>query len=76
MDDVAIASNDHRAVSDFIVLLNDKFKLKDLEPLKYFLGLEIARSTEGISVCQREYALEILEDSCLLASKLACFFSN
>jgi hypothetical protein len=42
---VAIASNDPKAVSSFIILLNDRFHLKDLGPLKYFLGLEIARST-------------------------------
>jgi hypothetical protein len=53
--------------------LNDIFKLKDLGPLKYFLGLEIAKSADGISVCQRKYTLEILEDSCLLASKPARF---
>jgi uncharacterized membrane protein YciS (DUF1049 family) len=66
---VAIASNDSKAVLDFIILFNDKFRLKDLGPLKYFLGLEIARSIEGIFVCQRKYALEILEDLGLLASK-------
>jgi hypothetical protein len=69
VDDVAIASNDPKAVSIFITILNDKFKLKDLGPLKYFLGLEIARSTEGISVNQIKYALEVLEDSGLLAAK-------
>jgi hypothetical protein len=51
VDDVAIASNDPRAMSSFITLLNGRFKLKDLGPLKYFLGLEIARSIDGISVC-------------------------
>jgi hypothetical protein len=69
VDDVAIASHDPKAVSSFITLLNDRFKLKDLGPLKYFLGLEIARSTKGISVNQRKYALEVLEDSGLLAAK-------
>jgi hypothetical protein len=69
VDDVAIASNDSVAISSFITLLNDKFKLKDLGSLKYFLGLEIARSYSGISVSQRKYALKILEDSGLLASK-------
>jgi hypothetical protein len=64
---IAIASNDPTAVSSFISLLNEKFRLKDLGSLKYFLGLEIARTSAGISVCQRKYALEILEDSGLLA---------
>jgi hypothetical protein len=62
-----------KAIYDFMVILNDKFQLKDLGPLKNFLGLEIARSTEGIYVCQRKFALEILEDSCLLASKHVSF---
>jgi hypothetical protein len=51
VDDVAIVST--KAMYSFITLLNDRFRLKDLGPLKYFLSLEIARSTKGISVNQR-----------------------
>jgi hypothetical protein len=69
VDDVAIASNDSHAITSFVSLLNERFKLKDLGSLKDFIGLEIARSYAGISVCQRKYALEVLEGSGCLASK-------
>jgi hypothetical protein len=71
VDDIVVASDNSAVVSIFIHMLNDRFQLKDLGQLKYFLGLEIARSELGISVCQRKYALDILETTGLLASKLA-----
>lgn len=49
--------------------LHSKFIIKDIGDLKYFLGLEITRSSQGIVVSQRKFALELLEDSSLLASK-------
>ncbi|XP_058747238.1 uncharacterized mitochondrial protein AtMg00810-like [Vicia villosa] len=50
--------------------LDQKFRIKDLGQLKYFLGLEIARSTSGIFLNQRKYVLEFLEDTGFLGAKL------
>jgi hypothetical protein len=54
VDDIIIASNDNSEVSHLTAFLNTQFKLKDLGPLRFFLGLEVARSSKGISVCQRK----------------------
>lgn len=47
-DDLLIGGNDPAAISRFKGYLSECFKMKDLGPLKYFLGIEVARSPEGI----------------------------
>lgn len=69
VDDIIIASSDDSEVDSLKKSLTTSFKLRDLGPLKFFLGLEIARSRKGIAICQRKYILEILEESGLLACK-------
>ena len=73
VDDVILASNDPRASREFKAYLNTCFRIKDLGPLKYFLGIEVTRGPHGLFLCQRKYALEIVDECGMLGSKLVAF---
>ncbi|GAA0185800.1 transmembrane signal receptor [Lithospermum erythrorhizon] len=47
--------------------------MKDLGVLKYFLGVEVARSPDGIFLSQHKYTLDITSETGLLGSKPASF---
>lgn len=49
--------------------MSREFKVKDLGTPKFFLGIEIARNSSSIALCQQKYALDILADTRMLASK-------
>ena len=69
VDDILLIGNNPSCVESLKQLLDAKFGLKYLGSLRYFLGLEIARTNEGISLNQRKYSLEILKDSGFIGSK-------
>ncbi|KAF5468773.1 hypothetical protein F2P56_012898, partial [Juglans regia] len=69
VDDIILMSSDNISCTAVKSFLESKFKIKTLGPLKYFLGMEIARSNKGIQLCQRKFALDILSEVGLLASK-------
>ncbi|KAJ9556963.1 hypothetical protein OSB04_011577 [Centaurea solstitialis] len=46
-------------------------KIKDLGDLKYFLGMEVARSRKGIFLSQRKYVLDLLKETGMLGCKPA-----
>lgn len=73
VDDLVITGSSPKAISDFKAYLGSCFHMKDLGILKYFLGIEVARSPEGIYLCQRKYTLDILEETGLLATKPSGF---
>lgn len=43
--------------------------MKDLGELRHFLGIELARSSEGILMSQRKYALGMILEVGLIGSK-------
>ncbi|CAM8908070.1 unnamed protein product [Rhodiola kirilowii] len=71
VDDVIITGNSETLMAAVKQFIHEKFRIKDLGHLKYFLGLEVARSTDGIILNQRKYALELLEEHKLTDCKPA-----
>ena len=69
VDDLIISGNDSVHLQAFKAYLSDCFHMKDLGPLKFFLGIEVARSKSGLFLCQRKYTLDIISETGLLGSK-------
>lgn len=73
VDDMIVASNSSGALDIFKRYLASCFKMKDLGPVKYFLGIEVSRGSKGFYLSQRKYALEIVSEAGLLGAKPATF---
>ena len=71
VDDMVVTGNDLEEKAPLQHHLTSEFEMKDLGALKYFLGIEVARSEQGIFLSQRKYILDILTDIGMLASKPA-----
>ena len=52
VDDIVITGDDVEEIKKLKERLGRAFEVKDLEPLRYFLGIKIARSSKGIILSQ------------------------
>nr|CAN62086.1 hypothetical protein VITISV_035123 [Vitis vinifera] len=63
VDDMVVTGNDPEERKALQNYLSREFKMKDLGPLKYFLGIEVSQSSEGFFLSQRKYALDLLQET-------------
>ncbi|KAD6455029.1 hypothetical protein E3N88_09735 [Mikania micrantha] len=73
VDDVIIIGNNLKKIKDTTLFLDNKFSIKDLGPLKFFLGIEVARTDDGLVLSQRKYTLDILEDTGMMGCRPSSF---
>ncbi|XP_052299567.1 retrovirus-related Pol polyprotein from transposon RE1 isoform X1 [Citrus sinensis] len=69
VDDIILTGSNVIEMENLKKVLAREFEMKDLGPLRYFLGMEIARSSKGIFVSQRKYTLDLLKETGMLGCK-------
>jgi hypothetical protein len=71
VDDIIITGDDEQGIKYLKENLSKEFEVKDLGQLKYFLGIEVARSPPGIVLSQRKYVLDLLNETCMIGCRPA-----
>lgn len=62
VDDLLICGNSMDTISKLKTMLAQNFHMKDLGDLRYFLGIEISRTADGIFLCQKKYTNDIIAE--------------
>ena len=71
VDDIILTGNDPTAITSLITALASTFELKDLGPLRYFLGLQIDYGRDYLFVHQRKYITDLLSKFNMTSCKAA-----
>jgi len=68
VDDMVIAGNDTQKILKLKQQLSSQFHMKDLGESRYFLGLEIVRTAQGLFVSQKKYVQDLIHEFDLVHS--------
>ncbi|WMV28790.1 hypothetical protein MTR67_022175 [Solanum verrucosum] len=69
VDDQLITGKNDQMITEAKENLHQQFKLKHLGELRYFLGIEVLRSSKRVVLNQRKYVLELIADAGLTGAK-------
>ncbi|KAG7573078.1 Integrase catalytic core [Arabidopsis suecica] len=66
VDDMVLTGNDKTLISDLLKSLGTEFRMKDMGPMAYFLGIQATFTPEGLFLNQEKYAKDLLENAGML----------
>ena len=69
VDDIVVTRDDLESIVLLKRRLSKEFEIKDLGALKYFLGIEVARSKYEIFISWRKYVIDLLQETDMLGCK-------
>jgi hypothetical protein len=61
IDDLVILGECDKELSLFKGVMKRAFRMSDLVPLSYYLGIEVKQGAHGIGLSQSSYAMKLLE---------------
>lgn len=67
--DIIVKGNDLNGMESLKNRLMKEFEIKELGKLKYFLGIEVAYSEQGIFISKQKYVIDLLKKK---TGKLRC----
>lgn len=72
VDDLLFTSNDEEMLYEFKCSMRREFDMTDLGEMRFFLGIEVLQRSDGIFICQRKYANEVLSRFGMTNSNFVC----
>ena len=70
VDDMIITGDDPEYIAFVKARLSEQFLMSDLDPLRYFLGIEVSSTSDGFFISQEKYIQDLLARAALTDSAL------